>query len=174
MEGTVEMLKAEFVNPFLEAACEVFETETGAKLQKGPISVQKSSLTSQEVSVLLGITGEIHGQVIYGISSKAAKRIASAMIGRNVPLLDELAQSAISELGNMITGLATVKFGESYSSLAITPPTLIIGQKVLISTIDIQRLYVVLMSEFGDIEVSIALKERVNAEDILASKKAAS
>lgn len=169
------MLKAEFVNPFLEAAFEVFETETGIKLQKGPISVQKSSLTSQEVSVLLGITGEIHGQVIYGISGKTAKKIAAEMIGQNVPLLDELAQSAISELGNMITGLATVKFGESYSDLAITPPTLIVGTKVLISTIDIQRLYVVLMSELGDIEVSIALKERVSADSIQAAnmKKAA-
>jgi len=168
------MLKAELVNPFLEAAFEVFETETGFKLEKGPLSVQKSSLTSQEVSVLIGVTGEIHGQVIYGISSKSAKKIAAEMIGQTVPLLDDLAQSAISELGNMITGLATVKFGEAYSSLAITPPTLIIGTNVLISTIDIQRLYIVLMSELGDIEVSIALKERVMANDIHAmnSKRA--
>ncbi len=88
------------------------------------------------------------------------------MIGRSVPLLDELAQSAISELGNMITGLATVKFSETYSNLAVTPPTLIVGTNVLISTIDIQRLYIVLMSEFGDIEVSIALKEQVIADEL--------
>src|SRR3990172_4858733 len=104
------MLKVEFVNPFLESACDVFESETKVQLQKGPLSVKKSSLTSQEVSVLIGITGEIHGQVIYGMSAKTAKKVASSMIGHSVPLMDELAQSAISELGNMITGLATVKF----------------------------------------------------------------
>lgn len=169
------MLKVEFVNPFLEAAFEVFETETKLKLDKGPLSIQKSSLTSQEVSVLIGVTGEIHGQVIYGMSSKSAKKIASAMIGKTVPLMDELAQSAISELGNMITGLATVKFGDTYSNLAITPPTLIIGTSVLISTIDIQRLYIVLMSEIGDIEVSIALKEQVISDEfkVMQAKKAA-
>ncbi len=161
------MLKVEFVNPFLEAAFEVFETETNLKLEKGPLSVQQSSLTSQEVSVLIGVTGEIHGQVIYGMSAKVAKRIASEMMGgQPVPLLDELAQSAISELGNMITGLATVKFGKDYSNLAVTPPTLIIGTKVLISTIDIQRLYIVLMSEAGDIEVSVALKEQAISDEL--------
>lgn len=167
------MLKVEFVNPFLEAAVEVFEAETNQKLEKGPLSVNKSSITSQEVSVLLGITGGIHGQVIYGMSSKTAKKIASEMIGRSVPLLDELAQSAISELGNMITGLATAKFSDIYSNLAITPPTLIVGMNVLISTIDVQRLYVVLTSEFGIIEVSIALKEQAIGQDhkvIKASK----
>lgn len=168
------MLKVEFINPFLEAASEVFQTETNVKLQKGPLSVQKSSLTSCEVSVLLGVTGEIHGQIIYGMSSKTAKKVAAEMIGQPVPLLDELAQSAISELGNMITGLATVKFSESYSNLAITPPTLIIGTKVMISTVDIQRLYIVLMSDFGDIEMSIALKEQAIREDlkVIHSKKA--
>ncbi|MCL6471348.1 MAG: chemotaxis protein CheX [Firmicutes bacterium] len=168
------MLKVEFVNPFLEAAFEVFEAETRLKLEKGPLSIQKSSLTSQEVSVLIGVTGEIHGQVIYGMSSKTAKKIAAEMIGKAVPLMDELAQSAISELGNMITGLATVKFGDTYSNLAITPPTLIIGTNVLISTVDIQRLYIVLMSEIGDIEVSIALKEQVISDElkVMQAKKA--
>ncbi|MDI6716283.1 MAG: chemotaxis protein CheX [Actinomycetota bacterium] len=160
------MLKVEFINPFLEAAFEVFEKETNLKLEKGPISVQKSSLTSQEVSVLIGITGQIHGQVIYGMSSKTAKKISAEMIGRPVPLLDDLAQSAISELGNMITGLATVRFSEFYEDLAVTPPTLIIGTNVLISTVDIQRLYIVLMSKFGDIEVSIALREQAISDDL--------
>ncbi|NCO66329.1 MAG: chemotaxis protein CheX [Candidatus Aquicultor secundus] len=160
------MLKVEFVNPFLEAAFEVFETETNLKLGKGPLSVQQSSLTSQEVSVLIGVTGEIHGQVIYGMSAKVAKKIAAEMMGQPVPLLDGLAQSAISELGNMITGLATVKFGKDYANLAVTPPTLIVGTKVLISTIDIQRLYIVLMSEAGDIEVSVALREQVISDEL--------
>jgi chemotaxis protein CheX len=157
------MLKVEYVNPFLDAAFEVFETETKVKLEKGPLSVQNSSQTSQEVSVMIGVTGELHGQVIYGMSTKTAKKISSAMIGKQVVLLDTLAQSAISELGNMMTGLATAKFSAIYNNLAITPPTLIIGTNVLISTIDIQRLIVVLKSELGDIEVSIALKEQAIA-----------
>jgi chemotaxis protein CheX len=158
------MLKVEYINPFLDAAFEVFETETSVRLEKGPLSMQSSSQTSQEVNVMIGVTGELHGQVIYGMSSKTAKKIASAMIGKQVVLLDMLAQSAISELGNMMTGLATAKFSEIYNNLAITPPTLIIGTNVLISTIDIQRLYVTLESELGDIEVSIALKEQTISE----------
>ena len=159
------MLKAEYVNPFLDAAFEVFESETNIRLEKGPLSVQNSSQTSQEVSVMIGVTGELHGQVIYGMSSKTAKKIASTMIGKQVVLLDTLAQSAISELGNMITGLATSKYSEIYNNLAITPPTLIIGTNVLISTIDIQRLYVTLESDIGNIEVSLALKEQAASGD---------
>jgi chemotaxis protein CheX len=160
------MLKVEYVNPFLDAAFEVFETETKLKLEKGPLSMQNSSQTSQEVSVMIGVTGGLHGQVIYGMSSKTAKKVASAMIGKQVVLLDTLAQSAISELGNMMTGLATAKFSAIYNNLAITPPTLIVGTNVLISTIDIQRLYVVLKGELGDIEVSLALKEQAVANTV--------
>jgi len=153
------MFKVELINPFLEAAYEVFDVEMNLKIEKGPISMRESSITSQEVNVLVGVTGEVHGQIIYGMPSTTAKKIAAKMVGQPMITLNDLAQSSISELGNIITGFATTKLAESFSNLALTPPTLVIGKKVLISTIDIRRLYVVLMSKIGNLEVSVALRE---------------
>ncbi|HDP70452.1 MAG TPA: chemotaxis protein CheX [Actinobacteria bacterium] len=153
------MLKVEFINPFIEAAYEIIEAELGLKVEKGPLSVHTSSQTSQEVNVLVGVTGKIKGQIIYGMTEKTAKKIASEMIGQKLPLFDDLAQSAVGELGNMITGTASTKLEQAGYPSALTPPTLICGKSVIISILDAQRLYIVLTSSLGDIEVSVALRE---------------
>jgi len=153
------MLKVDFVNPFIDAAYEIFEVEMGSKLEKGPLSVHASSQTSQEINVLVGVTGKVRGQVIYGMSEKTAKKIASKMMGQQAPLFDALAQSAISELGNMITGTASAKLEQAGYPSALTPPTMIRGKSVLISTLDTQRLCLVMTSGLGDMEISVALRE---------------
>ncbi|MDI6799688.1 MAG: chemotaxis protein CheX [Actinomycetota bacterium] len=153
------MLKVEFINPFIEAAFEIFESEVGMAIEKGNLSVHTTSQTSQDINVMVGVTGSIRGQIIYGMEEKTAKKIAGEMIGQPVPLFDELAQSAIGELGNMITGLASTKLEATGYPSALTPPTIIQGKNVIISTLDAQRIYLVVKSHLGDIEISIALRE---------------
>lgn len=154
------MFKAEYVNPFLEAALTVFKIELDTEIEKDSVSMRASAMTTQEINVLIVIEGDIHGQVVYGLSEKTAKKIAVKMTGQPIITLNELAQSAISELGNMITGQATTKLSDTYSSLALTPPTLVFDRDVLISTIEVNRLYIVLSSEMGDIEVSVAFDNK--------------
>ncbi|MHB8842174.1 MAG: chemotaxis protein CheX [Candidatus Aquicultor sp.] len=153
------MFQVNFINPFVEAAFEVFEAEVKLNIERGALSMKTSSTTSHEVNVLIGITGQLHGQVIYGMSNMTAKKIAVKMLDHPVRILNDLAQSAISELGNMITGVATAKLDTEYANLAVTPPAIVIGTDVLISTIGINRLIVPLKSELGPVEVIVAFRD---------------
>lgn len=74
--------------------------------------------------ILIGVTGEMRGQVVLSIDEKKACEIASRMMmGMPVPELDDMAISAISELGNMIMGNAATVFSVRNIGIDITPPT---------------------------------------------------
>jgi chemotaxis protein CheX len=153
------MFKAELINPFLESACNVLASIIETEVDKSDANVCISSMTAQEVNVIIGIFGNVHGHIIYGMSSATAKHIAAKMIGRPVKTLNPLAQSAIGELGNMITGNAIMGIEESYPDVELKPPVLFLGKKIIISSAERKRLNVYLDSEVGTIEVGISFFE---------------
>ena len=76
-------MKVEFVNPFIEAACEVLESELGGEAQRGEVRLQKSAITTDEVTALVGVTGTVSGLVLYSMSLATAVALALFMLGAN-------------------------------------------------------------------------------------------
>ena len=151
-------MRAEIINPFLQAATEVLESELGSPPQRGAIGLQRSAYTSNEVTAVVAVTGEVAGMVLFAMNEKTAKGIVSRMMGQDFPEFDALAQSGIAELGNVITGRAAVLLSEAGFPSDLAPPMLLVGKGTMISTLDVQRLVVPIETEFGDIEVQVALK----------------
>jgi chemotaxis protein CheX len=152
-------MNVKFMNPFVEAATEVLLAEANAPTTRGSLSLQKSALTSDDVTVLISLVGQVQGVVLYGLSTKTALALVSRMMGQEFSEFDGLAQSGVAELGNVITGRATIKLAETGFVSNISPPTLIHGKSVTISTLDFARIVVPLTSELGDIVVHLALRE---------------
>lgn len=153
-------MKAEFVNPFVTAAFQVLEKETKADVTKGPVSLQDSPLVSDEVTVLIGVVGRAQGLVLYGMSEKTAKGLVSAMYGEQIAVFDAMAESAVAELGNVITGLASGELERVGFPCKIAPPSVVVGKGTSISTLSIKRLMIPLITTFGEITVHVALQER--------------
>ena len=151
-------MKVEFVNPFIEAACEVLESELGGEAQRGEVRLQKSAITTDEVTALVGVTGTVSGLVLYSMSLATAVALASRMMGQEFQELDALAQSGIGELGNVITGRAGVLLSEAGYPSNITPPALIVGRGTMVTTLDLNRLVFTLQTEVGDLEVQVVLR----------------
>jgi chemotaxis protein CheX len=153
------MMNVKFLNPFVEAASEVLQAEVGLGLGRGPLSLHKSALTSDEVTVLLNLVGQVQGVVLYGLSTPTGLALVSRMLTQEFKEFDSLAQSGVAELGNVITGRASVKLAEAGFATNISPPTLILGQGVTISTLDFSRIVVPLTSELGPMTVHLAVRE---------------
>ncbi len=151
-------MSVKFINPFISAACSVLEAEADAQITRGKVSLQKSGTTSKDVTVALGVTGDVKGGVFYGFSEQTARALVSEMLGEPVPIFDELAESGIAEMGNVITGLATAELEQKGYLCRIAPPTLVTGRGVYISTLDFHRLVMPLETQYGDIELNVALK----------------
>ena len=156
-------MRAEFINPFLQAATEVLESELGSRPQRGSIGLQRSAYTSDEVTAVLAVTGAVAGMVMFAMTEETARAIVSSIMGQEFPAFDPLAQSGIAEIGNVITGRAAVLLAEAGFPSDLAPPMLLIGRGTMVSTLDVQRLIIPLQTEFGRVEVQVALKESVAA-----------
>lgn len=124
-----------YINPFIEASQRVFQMVTGIKPSLGKVYLKNSPYASDSIAVIVGLTGKIRGQVIISLNIETAKSVASIMMGGvAISVMDELAYSAISELGNMILGnTATILSGRGIN-VEITPPSLLTGEKIKVST----------------------------------------
>lgn len=152
-------MNVKFLNPFVEAANEVLGAEVGVSLSRGALSLQKSALTSDEVTVLISMVGQVQGVVLYGLSAATGLALVSRMMAQEFDKFDSLAQSGVAELGNVITGRASIKLANTGVAAEISPPTLIHGQGVTVSTLDFSRIVVPLECELGRITVHLALRE---------------
>jgi chemotaxis protein CheX len=151
-------MRAEFINPFLVAGAQVLESFIGSSPSPGQLAVRSATFTTQQVSIVIGVTGVVQGQAVYGLSLVTATKLAASMSAMPLATFDEMASSAIAELGNMISGHATTLLSEAGYECQITPPTLIRGANVEIST-STPALVVPLYTDFGKIEINVALKE---------------
>ncbi len=152
-------MNVKFLNPFVDAANEVLMAEASMKVTRGSLTLQKSAMTASDVTVLLTLVGQVQGVVLYGMSTSTALKIVSRMMGQDFAEFDNLAQSGVAELGNVITGCATIKLAEVGYEATISPPTVIEGRGVKISTLDFSRIVVPLTTEAGDIIIHLALRE---------------
>ncbi|MHB0938362.1 MAG: chemotaxis protein CheX [Armatimonadota bacterium] len=151
-------MKVEFINPFINAAVQVLDQFVGGDVEHGQLSVRTTLFTTQQISIAVGVSGEVKGQVIYGLSQVTATKIASAMMGTTTVTFDDMVASAISELGNIISGNAATLLSDSGFTCDITPPTLIRGMNVEIGT-QIPALSVPLFTHCGKIDINVALAE---------------
>jgi len=151
--------RIELVAPFVEAAGRVILQECGEVATKGHLHRVRSPQTSRDVSVLIAITGGVAGLVIYSMSRDTAIGFASRMIGEPVTAFEAMAQSAIAELANMITGQAGIGLERNGFLSDMSPPVLLMGQGNTIATFNLTRLVVPLVVSFGEFTVDIAIKE---------------
>ena len=152
-------MNVKFMNPFLDAATEVLQAECQIEANRGNLILQKTSMTTDEITVMISMIGHVRGVVLYGLSIATALKLVSRVMGQEFEQFDNLAQSGIAELGNVISGRATVKLSQAGYSTDISPPTLILGKGIEISTLDFARIVVPLTFEENGIEVHLALRE---------------
>ena len=151
---------AAHLEPFVAAARDVLEQELGCEVRAGKLAVAADTCTSQEVTAIIGIVGQLTGMAMYGMSEATALAIVGQLMGSPVEELDDLALSGIGELANVITGRATTLIARLGLHVDIAPPVLLQGAGSRVSTAGIQRLVVPLVTDFGTVEAQLAVKEK--------------
>lgn len=156
-------MKVEYINPFIESSVSVITQTTGLNPTLGKVHVKQQPYKGDNVVVLIGLTGEIQGNVVITLGKELACNIASAMMcGMPVPELDEMAKSAISELCNMILGSTANMFYNNNTKIDITPPTLLTGENMEFTSSNALTICIPLHFDAGqNINIDISYKENV-------------
>lgn len=127
-------MNAEYINLFISAVTQVFEETSQTSLTISSKSVKSGNIYEKNVLVLIGITGQVRGAITVSMDLEYAKAIASRMMGgMPVDVFDEIPQSAIREMANMMMGRVASLFEKINIIIDITPPTLMTGEGLKIS-----------------------------------------
>ena len=154
-------MNVKYINPFIEASQTVLKQTANIDAKLGSVTLKESPYTSDSVVIIVGLTGKIRGQAVFSMSKKVALSVASAMMGgMTVTELDEISKSAISELTNMILGNAATILYSKGIGIEITPPSLVMGDNLQISSSKMKTICVPLMfNEEDQLEIDISLIE---------------
>jgi chemotaxis protein CheX len=145
-----------YVNPFLTAVKDVFETMIEVSFSVGKPCLKKDGIPSHEVSGIIGISGEVTGSVVISLSEKTALQLASALLGDQLTELDEDCVDAIGEIANMVAGSAKNAFPVGNTSLSV--PTVVIGKHEVNYPSSIPIISIPCETSEGKFGVDIALK----------------
>ena len=149
-----------YANPFIESFTAIMPQLGYNNIQNGDISEKSQELINSGVNIIVGIVGEIKGNVVYSISFENAKSIASTMMmGMPVDELDEMSKSALSELANMLTAGAATAFYDMGLKVDISTPTLLEANNIVIKMSSNQVLSVRLLADDTPIEINIAFEK---------------
>lgn len=119
-------MEAQFVNPFLTSSIQVIETLIQVKPVVGSIHLKPLRHPDKELWLNIQIVGSNNKMVVFGFTAQTAMNMVSRMMGGYpVHELDEMCMSAVSELGNMISGNASTILSLNGIHVDITPPALI-------------------------------------------------
>lgn len=145
--------------------------ETSKKLfgkvpQIDKIGEAKSPIPVDSFNVILGIVGDIQGQIIFNFKGESPEKIVSKLLNRPIKDEEELKISGVAEFSNILSGNAiTDLFEETGGKIDITPPSIVLGNHVMLSTVihDISE-FSLKFDEIGEIVMYIAIKEKENRE----------
>jgi len=160
-------MRVEYINPFVEISYRVLkEVLDGSEVKRGNLYLKSTAMPVMGVAALVGLAGDVEGRVLFDMSLGTALKIASKMNNEELPQFDDLAKATISELANMITAQAVTKLHELGFKFDLTPPALFAGEKMEIAALgntseNIEALIVPLITEYGKVEINVAIRERV-------------
>jgi Predicted inhibitor of MCP methylation, homolog of CheC len=151
-------MNAEHINPFLIAATKVLKDMCFIDAKIGKPYLKDTQFTQDSLIIMIGVTGEMRGQVMIAFENSVACDIASKMCMMPITQLDELSSSAICELGNMIMGNTATVFSTKGIGIDITPPTLCMGNVAFSNNFTPNICIPLMYDENKAIEFNLAVK----------------
>ncbi len=146
-----------YINPFITAVKNVFNTMIDVPLKLGKPFLKKDRLPPNEISAIIGLSGSVTGCVVINMSQKIAFELVSALVGDEVTELDDDCTDAIGEIANMIAGNAKTDFPGENNSISV--PSVIIGQHEVSYPTGLPIITIPCETSNGQFLIEIAIKE---------------
>ncbi|PYI54055.1 chemotaxis protein CheX [Paenibacillus flagellatus] len=151
-------MKAEYINPFLESARIVLEQLINVRPTTGQLGIKDVQFVENHIWIQIGMTGQMEGDIVFGLHEEVALKLVSAMMGGYlVTQMDEMTQSAISELGNMISGNASTILFNQGVRVDITPPKLIQTEAAAGFTPKKALTIPLMMEQIGQLDIKVLI-----------------
>ena len=115
-----------YVTAFIEATQNVFQTMLRQDVSFGKPVPGRLPHLQNDVSAIIGMTGDVVGTVVLRLSAATASKIVECFVGSPIDIKNDDFADAVGELVNMISGGAKAKFDGQ--QVRISCPSVVIGQ----------------------------------------------
>jgi chemotaxis protein CheX len=152
-------MRIEYINPFVEASFDILNEILGTSVKRGQLYLKKLGESMKGVAVVIGVTGQVTGRIVFDMSEATSLKLAEKLNGEKFDDFNDMARSTIAEIANMITGRAVTKLDKEGLAFDFTPPTIISGTNLNIYESEMEALIIPLDTGMGIVEINIAFKE---------------
>ncbi|HBG09236.1 MAG TPA: chemotaxis protein CheX, partial [Firmicutes bacterium] len=99
-------MKVEYINPFYKATIDVFRIMLNLDVKRGALRAVEELEPVSEANVVIGVTGDLRGSLLYSFPKEMALEMVTIMAGMAMNKLDAFVSSALGEVANIISGNA--------------------------------------------------------------------
>ncbi|MFZ4450526.1 chemotaxis protein CheX [Salibacterium aidingense] len=118
-------MEAQHVNAITNAAVMIVEQHLGIEAKFSKPYVSGKQFLASDISVVMGVNGQLEGQIICTMEEKTARSIVGNMMGgMEISVLDDMGWSAIQEFGNWVAGRAASELAKAEAVIDISPPVI--------------------------------------------------
>lgn len=161
-------MDSRFINQFIAASLNVFKKVADIELKKTGLDYfPKGTRIKTSIATILGIAGDFKGQFIIALEEQVTLALASGILmGAKVDTFDELAESAVAEVGNMIGGEASSLLYSSGYECDITVPSMVRGKEIEIALYPNAPIFVVYFQcQHGSVKLMVKMEKLKKLED---------
>lgn len=153
-------MKAEYINSFYSAIQDVFKLMLDLDVERGNLDVVEGLISSKEANVVLGVTGDLRGSVLFSFTKPMALEMVKIMAGMEMNEIDMFVSSALGEVANIVGGNAVTNLTEYNYTCDIVPPQIIVGEYKSLSMASEKALVISMHTDIGEFSISIFLNEK--------------
>ncbi len=143
----------------LEEAVPTILAETvGLPARPAGRRIESHPVVTQGVTVLVGVVGDLEGYVLLSMSPDFACRLTARLLGLEIERWDEMVDSAVGELGNMVTGQTSMILHRMGVDCELCPPTILLSEKVELGGAITDLAGVTFKTEWGNFDARVSLQ----------------
>ncbi|NLM38716.1 MAG: chemotaxis protein CheX [Firmicutes bacterium] len=153
-------MRAEYINAFYLATQDVFRIMLDLETNRSGLRVTEELVPFLEANVVIGVTGDLTGSLLYSFPKEMALEMVKIMSGMEMDELDAFVTSAMGELANIISGNALTRLSQQNYNCNIVPPQIMVGGGRSLSMATPQAIVLSLETAIGNFDITISLTDR--------------
>ncbi|MEM1446292.1 MAG: chemotaxis protein CheX [Planctomycetota bacterium] len=151
-------MSSAYILPFVDSVSNVFETMMQMPVTVGEPAIKPHDTPADNVSGIIGMTGDVDGTVVLGFPTATAERAVAVFTGMELAADHEDFADAIGELVNMISGGAKAKFAGKHANISC--PSVVIGAgHSVFGRKDVKCVRIPCECDLGEFYVDVAIRD---------------
>jgi chemotaxis protein CheX len=157
-----QALNVDYINPFIEATVNTFQTMAGVLPAREKIFLKGDGEESYGVSGIIGLGGEATGAVVLNFPEDVARKAVGKFVGEEFASITSGVVDGVGELTNIIAGDAKNRLIQKGYKFEIGLPKIVTGRSYITAQNKaIPCIVITFTSDLGRFSLEVSLKKAV-------------